>query len=147
MAITTASPVVFAIDEEHQRLDRMYGNIRTALSQESAPLGLLRSLFSELAEEVERHFVHEEDGGYFDEVVEMAPHLGATVQKLQMEHGDLLETLEAMHGLLAEAEDTESWRQAVRQDFEAFLHQCKEHESRENSLVQEAYSQDIGALD
>ena len=136
-----------AIDLEHHELERLYASIRATLAARRGDLEVVRSLFARLAERVKEHFASEETGGYFDEIIEIAPRLSGEADRLQHEHAELLEVAEQLADNIRHAQNSPIWWKAIRFDFESFIRRCEEHEAAENRLVQDAYLQDIGAMD
>jgi hemerythrin-like domain-containing protein len=107
----------------------------------------LNGLFAHLVEVLDEHFHHEEEGGYFNEIAINLPRLAGTVDRLKRQHGVLLDTANVMRLRLLRPEDSVVSLRAMQVEFDSFLQQCKDHETREDELVREAYWQDIGALD
>jgi hypothetical protein len=107
-------------------------------------LAELRARLDATRAHLDEHFRFEEHDGYMDAVRKWEPRLERAIQQLAEEHRQL-ERLLAM--LLKDArvatdrdarlqEEVRQWTQAVRQ-----------HESRENDLIQTAFNLDIGAED
>jgi len=96
------------------------------------------------------HFALEEAFGYFDDPVDVAPHISEEVESLRSEHGDLYE---AICGIVERAIDLlgESPTLAGFRDIANWLCQFDEHfqrhESRENELIMQAFNEDIGVGD
>ena len=148
MAQATDSRNVFdAIAQEHRQLGGRFDQIRAVLSQKQVNMKAVAELLSDLAQVVERHFAHEEKGGYFYEVVETSPRLAGDVELLRHQHQLLRCQLREMCAQVRLAHNSWIWWQALRIDFAGFSQQFAEHEARENSLAQEAYTQDIGPSD
>ena len=148
MAQATDSRNVFdAIAHEHRQLGGRFEQIRAVLRQKQVNMKAVAELLSDLAQVVERHFAHEEQGGYFCDIVEMSPRLSTDVELLRHQHEVLRCRLRDMCGQVRLAHDSWIWWQALRIDFEGFSQQFAEHEARENSLAQQAYTQDIGPSD
>ena len=81
------------------------------------------------------------------DVVELAPRLESAVTTLRKQHTTLLDLLKNVNSRVQGRDGTPEWWDAIRAGFDTFVRQCGEHESHENRLVQEAYTQDIGAQD
>jgi hemerythrin len=147
MVNAVSTPVFEEIDAEHRELDRLYSQIRVSLNDCFARPYVIRKWLMELATKLSCHFAREEEGGYFDEIVELAPRLSFAAEALQREHGELLDSLDRLHKRLSTASSNLRQLDSIRQDFEKFLHKCDQHESRESALVQEAHLSDIGIGD
>jgi hypothetical protein len=90
---------------------------------------------------VAEHFRFEERDGYFDAVRMRAPHQERAIQHLAAEHRQLEESL---RGLLREAgRDNED----VRGHVIEWVRSIRDHETRENKLVQEVFYRDVAAED
>ncbi|MFQ5731124.1 MAG: hemerythrin domain-containing protein [Planctomycetaceae bacterium] len=136
-----------AIGHEHHELQRLYAKIRATLDVRGGRVESVRDLFVVLTRRVREHFENEEKGGYFREILELAPRFSNEADRLQREHAELLDVAEQLAENIHHAQDSEIWRKAIQSDFEAFLCRCERHEAAETRLVQDAYLQDIGAMD
>ena len=149
MSATAVYRSVFEeIQDEHAHLQQLFARIRAEFA--AAVAGRpndLQSLFAHLVEVLDEHFHHEESGGYFNEIVINLPRLAARVDRLKRQHGVLLDTANVMRLRLLRPEDSVVSLRAMQVEFDEFLCQCKDHETCEDNLVEEAYWQDIGALD
>ena len=90
---------------------------------------------------VTEHFRFEERDGYFEAVRKRAPHMERAVQQLAAEHRQLAD---ALSGLLHGAQKVDD---AFREKVRAWIHSVREHEARENRLVQEVFNRDDAAED
>lgn len=135
------------IDDEHRDLDHQYEAIRDFLGDVPGRPEVIRQRFAQLAALLECHFAREEEDGYFDEIIELAPRLASQVAMLQAEHDDLLCRLQRFDERIAATIDLAADYEMFRRDFGEFLDACVEHEARETTLVQEAYLVDIGVGD
>jgi hypothetical protein len=89
------------------------------------------------------HFGFEEENGYMDAVLERDPNRERTVRHLHDDHRRLLESLDALRGRAAGGGPPET----LRADVLAWLASVRDHESRENALVQDAFNVDLSAED
>lgn len=149
MSTATASAgILEEIHHEHERLESLIAEIRWVLIEPSERrLRLFKGLMGELVPLLEDHFAHEEEGGYFTEVIDLHPELAERVERLLTEHGELLSTVRAIDTRLQYAECTPHWFAAIRNDFSDFLHRCEAHQHQENAMVQEGFLRDTGAGD
>jgi hypothetical protein len=90
------------------------------------------------------HFRLEEHNGYMDAVRKREPRLERRVQLLAEEHHQLAQSLET---LLGEARTATTRGDALPDQVRAWVEQVRQHEVRENQLVQEAFNLDINAED
>jgi hypothetical protein len=136
-----------AIAEEHDVLGGLYERILTALQTGPGDKGLVPKLLDELAKKLAEHFVHEENGGYYSHVVEVAPSQAGTVEELKRQHLQLSRTVARIAEGAHKAEGAlHSW-EVVRKDFDAFLRRCVEHEANEERVIRETYLLDVVAIE
>ena len=135
------------VDEEHAQLRQLFLEIRRQLRH--GPIDILgaTAMMEELAERLSAHFAHEEDGGYLQSVIEIAPRLSQRVKALKAEHVSLQLAAETLAQQIPLAQETPIWWQAIRFEFVELARRCLVHEHSENALVQEAYTDDLGARD
>lgn len=112
------------------------------LEQAAGPelLAWLRATRVHLAD----HFRFEEDHGYMNEALKREPRLERQAQALLAEHQLLVDSLQ---GLLEEAAGLPKLDDAYRNKVHAWLAEVRNHESKENSLVEDAFNMDLGAED
>ncbi len=145
---TTLSPKALdQIGEEHEILAQLYERILQSLDAGPRCLPATADLVDELAEKLALHFTHEEDGGYYSHVIDVAPWRANAVDALKQQHADLLTAIERIADGIRLARQSPIWWAAIQQEFAAFLRRCADHESRENRLVQEVYVLDVAAAD
>ncbi|MDP7016945.1 MAG: hemerythrin domain-containing protein [Pirellulaceae bacterium] len=135
-----------AIKHEHDELEGALHRLRLALADRSETPAVMRSLFHNLATELETHFAHEERGGYFSEVLAAAPRLQNQIELLERQHRPLLVMIKQVRDSI-DGRLGATWWEDTAAHFEDFVHHFIEHEVDENSLLQEAYCQDIGSDD
>ena len=82
------------------------------------------------------HFRFEEQDGYMAPLLKEEPRVGPVVQELLDEHRQLAEALNA---LLQEISAARSSREDFPERVRAWVKHVRQHESRENSLVQDVY--------
>jgi hemerythrin len=130
--------------EEHAQVRDILQQIHNTLAlRQSGPQNVTEQL-GELKEHVQRHFAHEEAGGYFADVIAEAPRLTATVDALLQQHSEFVQILDGMRESLRRGSNSnESWDGTASQ-FDEFVRQFLKHERAEVRLVQEAFCRDIG---
>jgi hypothetical protein len=82
-------------------------------------------------------FHHEEQDGYGQAVLAEAPQFERTVRTLLGEHAHLLSALDE---LLQQARTAESRDPALFEKAEAWIGRFREHESQENTLLEDAFN-------
>ena len=134
----TLSHVHAALLEDLQKLEEAVSP-RTRKSPTELSAGL-RAARAHIA----RHFRFEEQNGYMDAVRKRQPRLERAIQQLADEHGQLKQSLDA---LLGEAKSAISLDDAFRERIRQWIERVRQHEMRENDLVQDAFDLDIGVKD
>ena len=148
MKATQLSPEALdTIADEHESLANLYKRIVDALQAGPGELSPASAMLDELVERIAEHFAHEEQGGYYFHVVEVAPWRTPAVEELKREHAELLRITVRIAQGVRMANESLLWCVAVRKEFSEFLRRCMEHEARENRLVQETYMVDLAAAD
>jgi hypothetical protein len=90
------------------------------------------------------HFRYEEDHGYAELIREQLPRLQHAVMERLDEHPQLLSRLE---DLLDELQLARCLSGSFPSKVLAWVHEVREHESKENLLIQDAFNRDLGATD
>ena len=93
---------------------------------------------------ITEHFRFEEQNGYMDTAKTREPRLDRTIRQLAEEHGDLRHSLEA---IIRQASDASSLGDPLRDEIQEWIRRVRQHERRENDLVQDAFNLDIGPED
>ena len=93
------------------------------------------------------HFAVEEEGGYFADVLKVAPRLSRRAARLEQNHREFSERLEALLALVQYAIDARDAWERVATGVERFLRALRAHEDDENELVREAFMVDLGRGD
>jgi len=139
--------IIRAIHTEHRDLLRRLCGERDRWNKLDDPtpeaFAEMRAHLHDLREHLAAHFASEECGGYLSHVVAAAPRFEREVTKLSGEHVEFLSRLDALIDGL-KAEEPETWKEA-RADFGQLVVDLRCHEGAETSLVQSAFSDDVGA--
>lgn len=136
-----------AVQADHLELGALLAAIRKEFAAPGRSKRQLEKLVTNLAELCEEHFQREEEGGYLHEAVQQAPQLSARAKVLGDQHEPLQEAIEKLRILIHSGIESAAWWVRVQSDFSAFAKTISHHEADENSLLQEAYTQDIGSKD
>ena len=107
-------------------------------------LAALRAHLEATRAHLVEHFRFEEVDGYMTAVRTREPRLERTVDELANEHGQLLSSLDA---LLAETATDLGLDQAMRAKVSQWINRVRQHEARENHLIQDIFNLDIGSED
>jgi iron-sulfur cluster repair protein YtfE (RIC family) len=140
--------------EEHAALHDMLRSLRQRVREAAASAGEgararseVGSLLGELAERLPRHFATEERAGFLSEAVNQAPRLSRRADELRAECAQLAAGVAALRTRMRSAgRATRRW-QELDAECRRFAEAYHDHESRENQLIHEAWSEDIGAVD
>jgi hemerythrin len=117
---------------------------RAVLSSSKASLAELRAKLAETRAHITEHFRFEEQDGYMAEVRKCAPRLDRTIRQLAEEHRQLSETLDA---IITEATAATGLGNRLREEIRTWIKHVRQHESREDELMQDAFNVDIGTKD
>jgi iron-sulfur cluster repair protein YtfE (RIC family) len=141
------------IKEDHHRLESIITQLTTEITRvppaafDGWKLSLLRKL-RDFQNELRKHFDLEEHGGFMEEVISHAPRYVSRVEALVSEHEEVCESLDAILTDLKAATSPAMWREArIAPRLTEMFETLKEHESEENSLIQDTYFQDLGVGD
>ena len=110
----------------------------------SGDLDGLRAQLGATHAHVTEHFRFEEQNGYMDAVRKREPRLERIIRELAEEHSQLRSSLEE---LIGEARVTSSLGGLLRERIRTWVKRVRQHEMRENDVVQDAFNLDIGAED
>jgi hypothetical protein len=133
---TPTDTFVEALQEAHTDLLSDLHELEKEMGADSASPVALGTHLGSLQTHILEHFRFEEEGGYMAQVLKEEPQLRSAADELLEEHQQMAETLE---GLIQEITKASGVRDAFRKKVKAWIKQIRQHESRENSLVQEAY--------
>ena len=98
--------------------------------------------------QLQKLFDLEEDGGYNEDLIRLAPHLASQVAHLGEDHRKIISDLYHILDVLKKVVDEHSPNIArVRERIEVLVEFIRGHESKENAVIQEAYYQDYGVGD
>lgn len=135
---------------QHLRLRMLLRAIDEVLSASVEPpegrlLGsALVALATDLHRELPAHFEFEESDGYFLDVVKLAPQMSPELDRLRRDHIDLVERSRELLDLSrAVLEESRRWAEAECA-FGALSSRLTKHERKENDIMQEVFSLDIG---
>ena len=91
------------------------------------------------------HFDLEEEGGYLAEIIAEAPQSFKAVKNLEAQHEQFICDLSRIILVLKQMESFSPEKlQECKENLSLLISSLREHEKTENTLVQSAYSTDIG---
>ena len=126
----------------HCELVGLMGEIRHALATDGCEVDEIIRLITRLCNEVESHFLCEEEGGYLIEAIRRAPHLKSRAEKLHKQHAILLGQVRRLRALTHEQIGSHDWWPRVDKQFDTFTDELLTHEAHEDDLVQQAFAHD-----
>jgi hypothetical protein len=95
--------------------------------------------------DLQAHFDSEEAGGYLAAALAAAPEFTREAEELQAQHRQLLGALDQFVAQLQNSHrSVKNWDEA-RQRLEDFLMRLHDHEAAENTIIQAAFDDDLGA--
>lgn len=151
--VTINPAFLMEIKEDHRELWQLLADL-DALGRRWETAGVspkrVADLLSQLQDRLAMHFTLEEAYGYFDDALAVAPQLSRRAETLRGEHAGLFLQLSR---IVDEAERLVHHEVPIAalghviEDFSAFHRALKDHESRENALVSEAFDLDVGVGD
>lgn len=101
-------------------------------------------LLTDLQTELPVHFEFEERGGYFSDVMRLAPRMSRELDRLKGDHLDFVERSRALLDLAYDVlRQSGRWGE-VQNAFGALSTRLRIHERKENAIMQEVFSLDIG---
>lgn len=104
--------------------------------------------FAEMRDQLAIHFSLEEAYGYFDDAVDIAPHLSLNAESLRSQHSTLFSQIRDLADQILElnSEAVEHIKKLMRR-FEAFKCSFENHEESELKLILESLDDDLGVGD
>ena len=139
-----SAPYVEHLLAEHRRLHNMLRLARAALRHSAGPdrdattADIVRIL-RQVREEIAHHFADEEAGGCIEEAVSRCPRLSAEANRVQAEHPELLNRLDALIADVLDSGHTVANRIAVQREFDELSQLLHAHEAAENDLLRQGF--------
>jgi hypothetical protein len=145
MHATSKRPVAEALGRAHAKLLTDLRLLEEAVLSESGQgLMQLHARLARTYNDIADHFRFEEQDGYMAAVRKREPRLERAIRELAGEHAQLTESLNT---LMAKAKIATTLDDELRQQLRAWVERVREHEARENQLVQGAFNLDIAGED
>lgn len=147
---TPCGAILERLQHEHHELNKSLVEMRLEFAtlptstQPKATQTAIVSRLARLAATLRSHFAEEEEGGCYEEAVSRCPSLSPTVQALLAEHPQI--TL-ALEGLLNDIRVQRKSSEQLREEFDRFARKLKDHEIKENRLLQMALGGDASDYD
>jgi len=139
------SQLAAALERAHAALLHDLLELERALrTPEQASLPKLRARLEATQAHIAKHFRFEEQDGYMDAIRKREPRLQRVVDDLAAQHGQLSQLLAVLR---ADADKANELDVSLVERIRAWLAAVRQHEDRENQLVQDAFNLDLGAED
>lgn len=136
--------------EEHELLHHAVMELKALM--ESKPPALVDAitmaqaakLFNDLHDKLQRHFAREEQGGYLEEALARTPRLAPQARLLQKQHAEFsLESLRIVMITRSHKPLPQLWAE-LQSAFQLFAKRLLAHEAAEDSLLEQAFNEDLG---
>lgn len=139
------------IKEDNRQLKALWDRLIPMLSHPETAKNHWPELiadFSDLRDQLAIHFSLEEAFGYFDDAVDIAPHLSLTAETLKAQHSKLFAQVRDLADLILElnSETVEHINKMIRR-FEVFRSHFEQHEEAELKLILNSLDDDLGVGD
>jgi hypothetical protein len=141
------------IKDDHHELRQLMHHAAAMVSRPvwmKVEYSRLSELFAKLRDQLAMHFSLEEAYGYFEDAIDVAPHLCRRAEALRAEHDGLFSELcglaDAAEQLLYHKAPTIEIER-LADGYRTFADRLHLHESREHELILEAFNDEIGAGD
>lgn len=128
---------------EHRALNTLLDEIEQAAANAATAAETLPPRLHTLHERLADHFETEEEGGLFEQILELAPEQAHECEKLCSEHQGLLKRVDELRRADADARTDPGWGASVR----SVLAELSRHESRENELLSRVLDGSMEAQD
>lgn len=137
-----------ALLEQHRQIERLIEELENDITNRTVDCCKIAERVKFLCGLLAQHFRFEEEGGFFSEVVLVAPRLVERAKALEGQHQALLDLLHSFcDKTCADGIDKEQWWSHATEAFLRFKKEISRHEHDENMLVQEAFLADLGSKD
>jgi hypothetical protein len=131
-----------------RELKALIARIGDALEKRDSTVDEVSTMLAQLGDDLVKHFALEENGGYFADALLHAPQLISKANALLAQHPKMcMQAKDLVRELTDSRQVGESWWSRTTDLFHAFRDEIARHEKQENVLLQEAYTQDLGAND
>jgi hypothetical protein len=142
---TNKTPVAEALGRAHAALREDLRKLDAAINPRSgAKVPELAAGLAATRKHILAHFRFEEENGYMDAVRQREPRLERAIDQLAGEHRSLSQALDA---LITTTQDAPNLTDLLRDGVRVWVEQVRQHETREDELVQDAFNLDINAED
>ena len=132
---------------EHAKMRNLMDELKQLLFDRSVAISEIASRLVLLQAMVEVHFRTEEDSSCFPDLISHAPRVSDKVAVLIAEHGEMTVDISELVARTSSCQGTEEDWDMVNSGFAEFEEKLMQHETVENELLQEVFTEDIGSKD
>jgi hemerythrin len=132
---------------EHEALRDKLGQIHDLFSGNDPSADEIKRLLHEFEEALVVHFSHEEEDGFFNEIVNYSPALAPKADRLCVEHEELRQEAIELYRFATSGCPSMPWWRELAVRCHNFSQKLMHHESEENRLLQIAHRQELGVVD
>jgi hypothetical protein len=141
----TSITVVESLEQAHRALMKDLVDLeeasRSSLGMTAAQIG---SRLARTRTHITDHFRFEEHNGYMDATLHREPNLARSIEHLRVEHRQIAQALD---DLIEQTQMQQYTEDALRAQIRSWIEKVRQHEARENTLVQDAFNVDVGSED
>lgn len=145
------SEAVLKVERDHETIRHQMGKLNVPTAEEIRPQDFsdwklkftwqLRDFKNRML----KHFDLEEEGGFMQDVLDVAPHSGQKVDQLKDEHEQIIKNLDRLTmRLKGIKERDDSHLDKIRAGLSKILSDIRAHENEEHILIQKAYYREYG---
>ncbi len=139
------------IKEDNRQLKTLWDELLPKVSHHETAKNHWPELIAGLAElrdQLAIHFSLEEAYGYFDDAVDIAPHLSMTAESLKGQHSTLFAKIRDLADFILELnpESADHVKKMLRK-FDSFRTDFEAHEESELKLILQSFDDDLGVGD
>jgi hemerythrin len=146
-ASPTPGEVFAAMHREHETLREKLSRIHDVFTGSDPSRNEIRKLLEEFEEALVVHFSHEEEDGFFDEVVGYSPASAREADRLCVEHEELRKEAKELYRFATSGSPSMPWWRELAVRCHNFSRKLMLHENAENRLLQTAHQQELGVAD
>ena len=139
-----AAPAADLVEAHRELLTHLRQLERVAETLPDGDEGELVARLEATRARLDDHFRFEEGNGYMQAVLDRAPQLDRKVERLREEHGELRRGLAE---LTRKAEAAQVSSQRFREGLKEWVGHLRDHEKRENLLVEDVFNYEVSAED
>jgi hypothetical protein len=135
------------IQGDHQRLLAKLAWLRGQVAAAALGAAALERELAQLEAELNEHFAHEEQGGFFAEVLSAAPYFDERVANLLQEHKEMRSHFHFLRKTCDWVCGESGTRAGWLAEFAGFHQRFSGHEQAEHDLLHDALLRDMGLGD